>query len=114
MRYALAVLLLLALAVPASAGNPYRLGGTTYRGSTASNRYSMRSQTGYRTHIYNPYGVRDGDAYKYRYHRRGLHTDIVVYPDYPVTIKVQEPDHWERARTDYFQRMYGPGGVYAR
>ena len=113
MRYALAVLVLLALALPASAGNPYRLGGTPTK-TSVGNKYSMRSQTGYRTptHIYN-YGVRDGDAYKYVWRRRGNHTDIVVYPDYPVVIKVEQPDHWERARLNYFQQMYGPNGVYS-
>jgi len=72
------------------------------------------------TTIYNPYNVRDGESYRYGWRRHNGHTDIVVVPDYNGNIQIynrpsyQQYDHWDRARADYFQQMYGPGGVYSR
>ena len=112
----LAVVILLLAVLPVSAANPYRLGGKSR--ASGGNSYSMKAQTGYRstTHIANPYGVRNGDPYKYAYRRFGSHVDIVVYPDFEDRVLIQnvkEPDHWQRARLDYFQQMYGPNGVYS-
>ncbi len=67
------------------------------------------------TIIANPYGVRNGEPYKYSYRRNGTRTSIVVYPDFDDRVLIQnikEPDHWQRARLDYFQTMYGPNGIY--
>lgn len=113
MKYILALLLVL-VTVPVYAGNPYKLGGSRVTPSVG-NPYKLK---GYqpKTVIHNPYGVRNGDPYKYAWKRRNGYTSIVVYPDFDDRVNiynVKEPDHWERARSNYFQQMYGPNGVYS-
>ena len=113
MKYVLALLLVL-VALPAYAGNPYKLGSSRVTPSVG-NPYKLK---GYQPKvvIHNPYGVTDNQAYRYAWRRRGYRTDVIVYPDFSEQIRiynVKEPDHWERARSSYFQQMYGPNGVYS-
>lgn len=113
----LAMLFLITLPLPAMAKNPYRLGGASTPQASSHNPYSTRS-FGYQTNttVYNPYGVRNGDPYKYAWKRRNGYTSIVVYPDLTGRVNIyniKEPDHFDRARSNYFQQMYGPNGVYS-
>lgn len=107
MRYLLSLLVVAAMALPACA----------YPGMKSNGRWSGSTSTGRSntTVIVNPYGVRAKDGYHYAWVRHNGQTTIVVTPNVGGTVITPpaEPDHWDRARIDYFNMMYGPGGVYA-